>query len=82
LARRGGWKRLGSRRFRYVDAAGREIVDEEQLERIAALVIPPAWRDVWISPNPRARIQATGVDAAGRKQYRYHASFRAAQERA
>jgi DNA topoisomerase I len=82
VARRGGWKRLGSRRFRYVDAAGRKIEDEEQLERIAALVIPPAWRDVWISPNPRARIQATGVDAAGRKQYRYHASFRAAQERA
>jgi DNA topoisomerase-1 len=65
-----------------VTASGAEIRDEEQLERIAALVIPPAWRDVWISPNSRARIQATGIDAAGRKQYRYHASFRAAQERA
>jgi DNA topoisomerase-1 len=59
-----------------------QITDEEQLERIAALAIPPAWTDVWISPNPRARLQATGVDAAGRKQYRYHASYRAAQERA
>jgi DNA topoisomerase I len=82
VARRGGWRRLGRRRFRYVDAAGRAIDDEAELERIRDLVIPPAWREVWISPNPRARIQATGIDAAGRKQYRYHASFRAAQERA
>ncbi len=65
-----------------MDAAGAAIRDEEHLERIRALVIPPAWQDVWISPNPTARIQATGVDAAGRTQYRYHASFRAAQERA
>ncbi len=65
-----------------MDAAGAAIRDEEHLERIRALVIPPAWQDVWISPNPSARIQATGVDAAGRTQYRYHASFRAAQERA
>ncbi len=79
---RPGWRRLGRKRFRYVDARGRPITDEEQLERIAALVIPPAWTDVWISPNPRARLQATGIDAAGRKQYRYHDSFRAAQERA
>jgi DNA topoisomerase-1 len=81
MARRGGWRRLGRKRFRYVDSHGREITDEEQLERIVALAIPPAWSDVWISPSPRARLQATGVDAAGRKQYRYHASFRAAQER-
>jgi DNA topoisomerase I len=82
VARRGGWRRRGRKRFRYVDAAGTEIRDEEQLERIRSLAIPPAWREVWISPNPRARIQATGIDAAGRKQYRYHPSFRAAQERA
>ena len=63
-------------------AAGAAIRDEEHLERIRALAIPPAWQDVWISPNPGARIQATGVDAAGRTQYRYHASFRAARERA
>ena len=82
MARRGGWQRLGRRRFHYVDSRGRLIEDEEQLERIRALAIPPAWTEVWISPSPRARLQATGVDAAGRKQYRYHASFRAAQERA
>ena len=80
--RRSGWRRLGRKRFRYVDSRGTAITDEEQLERIAALAIPPAWTDVWISPNPRARLQATGVDSAGRKQYRYHDSFRAAQERA
>ena len=65
-----------------MNAAGEPIRDEEHLERIRSLVIPPAWQEVWISPNPGARIQATGVDAAGRTQYRYHASFRAAQERA
>ena len=81
MARR-GWRRLGRKRFRYLDARGSAITDEEQLERIAALAIPPAWTDVWISPNPRARLQATGIDSAGRKQYRYHDSYRAAQERA
>jgi DNA topoisomerase I len=72
---------LGSRgRFRYVDARGNAITDEEKLERIRALVIPPAWEDVWISPSPKAKLQATGVDAAGRRQYLYHADFRAQQE--
>jgi DNA topoisomerase I len=69
-------------RFRYEDAHGNRIEDEERLERIRALVIPPAWRDVWISPNPRAKLQATGVDSAGRTQYLYHPDFRAAQEQA
>jgi DNA topoisomerase-1 len=64
-----------------VDARDRPVTDEEQLERIRALAIPPAWTDVWISPSPRARLQATGIDSAGRKQYLYHASFRAARER-
>ncbi len=82
MTRRGGWTRLGSRRFRYVDARGKKIDDPEQLERIRSLVIPPAWQDVWISPNAGAKLQATGVDAAGRRQYLYHSSFRAAQERA
>jgi DNA topoisomerase I len=82
MARRGGWRRLGRRRFRYVDHRGERITDEEQLDRIRALAIPPAWTEVWISPSPRARLQATGVDAAGRTQYLYHADFRAAQERA
>ena len=76
-----GWRREGSRgRFRYVDARGNRITDEEKLERIASLVIPPAWRDVWISPSATAKLQATGVDAAGRKQYLYHPRFRAQRE--
>jgi DNA topoisomerase-1 len=79
---RRGWRRLGRRRFRYVDAHDRPVTDEEALARIEALVIPPAWRDVWISPSPAARLQATGFDAAGRKQYLYHERHRAAQERA
>ena len=52
MAQRMGWRRMGSkRRFRYVDAAGREITDETKLERIRSLAIPPAWKDVWISPS-------------------------------
>jgi DNA topoisomerase I len=83
MPRKGGWRRLGSSgRFRYVDARGNPVKDEEKLERIRALVIPPAWKDVWISPNAGAKLQATGVDAAGRRQYLYHASFRAQQEQA
>jgi DNA topoisomerase I len=83
VARRGGWRRAGSKgRFRYLDAHGQRITDEAKLERIEALVIPPAWKDVWISPNARAKLQATGVDAAGRRQYLYHPEFRARQEQA
>jgi DNA topoisomerase-1 len=81
MARRGGWRRLGKRRFRYVDSRGRAITDEDALERVRSLAIPPAWTDVWISPNAGAKLQATGIDAAGRRQYRYHPSFREAQER-
>jgi DNA topoisomerase-1 len=83
MPRKGGWRRVGSRgRFRYIDARGNAITDEEQLERIRGLVIPPAWKDVWISPSATAKLQATGVDAAGRRQYLYHATFRAQQEQA
>jgi DNA topoisomerase I len=83
MARTGGWRRRGSKgRFRYLDARGQPISDELKLTRIESLVIPPAWRDVWISPNPRAKLQATGVDKAGRRQYLYHPDFRAQQEQA
>ena len=82
MARRGGWRRLGRRRFRYVDSRGRPIEDEASLERIRALAIPPAWTDVWISPSPGAGLQATGVDTAGRTQYLYSERRRAARERA
>jgi DNA topoisomerase-1 len=73
---------LGSRRFRYEDARGRPITDEVALARIEALRIPPAWRDVWISPRPQAKLQATGIDKAGRRQYLYHPEYRARQEQA
>lgn len=64
------------RGFRYLDAAGEPIVDPVTLARIHALVIPPAWQYVWICPWPNGHIQATGVDAAGRRQYRYHDDWR------
>jgi DNA topoisomerase-1 len=83
MPRKGGFTREGSRgRFRYVDARGNRVTDDEKLERIQALVIPPAWKEVWISGNPSSKLQATGVDAAGRKQYIYHPNFRAQQEQA
>jgi DNA topoisomerase-1 len=83
MAQRIGWRREGSKgRFRYVDADGRRITDEDKLERIRALAIPPAWKDVWIAPSARTKLQATGVDAAGRKQYLYHPEYRARQEEA
>ena len=75
--------RVGSRRaFRYLDGRGKEIRDTEVLERIERLAIPPAWKDVWISPRPYAKLQATGYDKAGRKQYLYHPDYRAEQEQA
>ena len=83
MARTGGWRRKGRKgNFHYVDARGRKITDAEKIARIEGLVIPPAWRDVWISPRPKAKLQATGVDRAGRRQYLYHPEFRAQQEQA
>jgi DNA topoisomerase IB len=60
------------RGFSFEDNAGTKITDEETLRRIRDLTIPPAWKDVWICPDPNGHIQATGYDEAGRKQYRYH----------
>ena len=72
-----GIRRLGSRnRSRYVGPHGRPVTDRAELLRIRSLVIPPAWTDVWICPDPRGHLQATGRDARGRKQYRYHAKWR------
>src|SRR5207237_9234301 len=83
MPRRGGWRRVGSKgRFRYVDARAKPIADPAKLARIESLVIPPAWRDVWISPRASAKLQATGLDSAGRRQYLYHPEFRARQEQA
>src|SRR4029077_13489252 len=58
--------------FRYRDPSGAAVTERAALERIGALVIPPAWTNVWISPDPLGHIQATGVDSRGRTQYRYH----------
>src|SRR5690242_8128522 len=81
MPRRGGWTRKGRRRpFRYFDARGNRITDPNVLERLEALAIPPAWRDVWISPRVSAKLQATGIDSAGRVQYLYHPDFRAQRE--
>jgi DNA topoisomerase I len=74
-------RRRSGRGFRYLDAAGKPLTDQAAIARIKALVIPPAWRDVWISPDERGHIQAVGVDAAGRRQYRYHDEWRVARDR-
>jgi len=71
----------GKDRVAYVDADGRPIDDPDVLERIGALVIPPAWTDVWICPHPRGHIQAVGTDARGRRQYRYHDVWRRDRDR-
>jgi len=62
--------------FEYLDEDGNRIAEEEVLARIRELAIPPAWRDVWICPYPMGHLQATGMDAAGRKQYLYHPRWR------
>jgi DNA topoisomerase-1 len=66
--------------FRYRDARGRIVRDPDKLARIRALAIPPAWADVWICRSPDGHLQAVGRDARGRKQYRYHPSFRARKD--
>ena len=76
-----GIRRVGPRRrLRYVDPAGKVIRDRHVLGRIRALVIPPAWRSVWISPQAHGHLQATGRDARGRKQYRYHPRWRTVRD--
>nr|WP_210422904.1 DNA topoisomerase IB [Cryobacterium sp. BB307] len=75
-----GWRRVrAGRGFRYLDESGAPL-PEEELERILALAIPPAWKDVWISPWPNGHIQAVGTDAAGRRQYLYHEQWRRKQD--
>ena len=69
-------RQRAGRGFKFVGPEGREVTDAATLERIRALVIPPAWTDVWICPIPNGHLQATGRDVRGRKQYRYHARWR------
>jgi DNA topoisomerase-1 len=66
--------------FTYIDAKGKGLRDEATLRRIKSLVIPPAWTEVWISPDSNGHLQATGFDARHRKQYRYHPRFREVRE--
>jgi DNA topoisomerase-1 len=76
-----GWtRRRVGQSFRYLDERGRPIRAERSLARIRALAIPPAWTEVWICPSATGHIQATGRDVRGRKQYRYHARFRAVRD--
>jgi DNA topoisomerase IB len=71
-----GWRRVHhGRGYRYLDVDGSPL-GKEEVERVKALVIPPAWRDVWISPYPNAHLQAVGTDEAGRRQYLYHPYWR------
>ena len=74
-------RRAGSG-FSYRDTDGRPIKERETLDRIRKLAVPPAWTDVWICPDPLGHLQATGRDARGRKQYRYHTRFRERRETA
>ena len=75
-------RRRCGRGFVYLDEEGERITDSETIARIAELVVPPAWHDVWISPDPFGHIQATGIDARGRKQYLYHPRWRARRDQA
>jgi DNA topoisomerase I len=74
-------RRRRGKGFEYLDDEGRRITDPAVLTRIRELAIPPAWKDVWICPYPMGHLQATGVDAAGRKQYRYHDRWRERRDR-
>jgi DNA topoisomerase I len=74
-------RRRAGKGFSYLDEDGERITDEDVVERIRTLAIPPAWEDVWICSDPTGHIQATGLDAKGRRQYRYHDEWRADRDR-
>jgi DNA topoisomerase-1 len=77
-----GWTRQrAGRGFAYRDTDG-VLIKDDRLDRVRALAIPPAWKDVWICPWPNGHIQATGIDAAGRRQYRYHDQWRVKRDAA
>src|SRR3954452_2438113 len=75
-------RRRHGRGFGYRDTTGAPLTDATELDRIKSLAIPPAWRDVWINPDPKGHIQAIGTDAAGRRQYRYHDQWRVKRDAA
>ncbi|MEH1099022.1 DNA topoisomerase IB [Micromonospora sp. CPCC 205561] len=80
--RPGYGRRRRGRGWLFLDPAGQPVRDPDVLARLRELVIPPAWRDVWICPYPNGHIQATGIDAAGRKQYLYHPKWREKRDEA
>jgi DNA topoisomerase-1 len=75
-------RRRSGRGFRYIGPGGRPVRDKTELDRIAKLAIPPAWTDVWICPSANGHILATGRDAKGRKQYKYHPRWRSVRDEA
>src|SRR6185295_7192504 len=75
-------RRQSGKGFSYLGVDGKPVRDRETLRRIKALAVPPAWTDVWICPSPRGHVQATGRDAKGRKQYRYHPDWHARRDEA
>jgi DNA topoisomerase-1 len=75
-------RRRSGKGFTYLDATGKRITDPAVLDRCRELVVPPAWKDVWICPYPNGHVQAYGIDAAGRGQYLYHPQWRARRDRA
>jgi len=79
-ARPGISRRRSGRGFTYRTADGDTIRDRDDLRRIRAIAVPPAWTGVWICPDPRGHLQATGRDARGRKQYRYHPAWRTGRD--
>ncbi|MBO4209605.1 DNA topoisomerase IB [Micromonospora echinofusca] len=81
-AKPGYGRRRHGRGVVFLDRDGTPIRDPDELARLRDLVIPPAWRDVWICPHPGGHIQATGTDAAGRRQYLYHPQWRAKRDEA
>jgi DNA topoisomerase-1 len=75
-------RRRAGKGFVYIDADGKRVRDRAEIDRIAGLAIPPAWTDVWICPYPNGHTLATGRDAKGRKQYRYHPRWRSVRDEA
>jgi DNA topoisomerase-1 len=75
-------RRRHGRYWQYFDAAGKRITDRDEIDRLNAIGLPPAYRDAWFCPRPHGHIQAIGYDDKGRKQYRYHTGFRERQEAA
>jgi DNA topoisomerase I len=78
--KRGITRQRAGKRWRYFNPRGREITKPEEIERLNRIGLPPAYTDCWLSPDPGSPVQAIGYDARGRRQYRYHPEFRAAQE--